>query len=104
MKKKVIIDERADKELSKFSEKVREEFEKRFTFLRIEGKLEFPEARKVTRELFEVRIKFEGEYRSFYSYIGKDYVIVLHAFRKKTQRTPLKNLEIAERRLKEYGE
>lgn len=104
MKKKVIIDGRTDKELEKFSGRVREEFEKRFSFLRTEGRLDFPEARKVTKYLFEIRIKFKGEYRGFYAYVGKTYIIILHIFRKKTQRTPVKNVKVAERRLKEYGQ
>lgn len=102
MKKQIVIDERAEKELRKFSLEVQGEFEKRLDYLREYGKLEFPEARKVSKDLFEIRDKLKGEYRGFYGYGSAKYIVILHVFRKKTRRTPLKNLKVAERRLKEY--
>jgi len=33
----------------------------------------------------------------------RDTVYVLHAFQKKTQKTPQKNIELAKKRLKEIG-
>lgn len=71
MRKKIYIDDKAEKELVRFSEIVQEEFEKRFEVLRSEGKLEFPEARKITKNLFEIRIKFQGAYRGFYAYVSR---------------------------------
>ena len=100
--KKILIDERAQKELSKFSLKVQEAFGKRFTVLSEEGKLDFPEARKLTKDLFEVRIKVGGAYRGIYFYGSDDYIVILHCFQKKSQKTPPNSVKLAERRLKDY--
>jgi len=78
------------------------EFQAYIAILVEEGKLEFPEARKVSKNLFEIRVIHEGAYRAFYAYIRKDYIILLHFFPKKTQKTPLKNIKIAQQRLKQY--
>jgi len=102
MRKNIFLDKNAEKELRKLSEEVQLEFEAYFKILEVVGKLELPYAKKVTRDLFEIRAKVKGEYRGFYAYIGKLNIVVLHFFRKKTQKTPLKDLELAQRRLKQY--
>src|SRR3989344_299279 len=102
MKKNIFVDKNAEKELRDFSEEVQLEFEAYFKILEFEGKLDFPQAKKITKDLFEIRIKLKGEYRGFYAYIGKLDIVILHFFRKKTQKTPIKDLEIAERRLRLY--
>jgi len=102
MKKNIFIDKSAEKELRKFGEEVQLEFEAYFKILELEGKLDFPHAKKITRDLFEIRIKLQGEYRCFYAYVGKLDIVILHFFRKKTQKTPIKDLELAQRRLKLY--
>ena len=102
MKKRVYLDKNAEKELRVFDEEVQLEFEAYFKVLELEGKLDLPQAKKVSRDLFEIRIKLKGEYRGFYAYIGKFGIVVLHFFRKKTQKTPVKDLELAQRRLKLY--
>ena len=102
MKKNIFVDKNAEKELRGFGEEVQLEFEAYFKILGLEGKLDFPHAKKITRDLFEIRIKLQGEYRGFYVYIGELDIIVLHFFRKKTQKTPIKDLELAQRRLKLY--
>ena len=68
MKKKVILDERAKKEIEKFSK--------------------------------PVRIKHRGQWRAIYAYILKNTVIVLSAFIKKTSKIPIKEINKAQRRLK----
>ena len=102
MKKNVYLDKNAEKELRKFSEEVQLDFEAYFKILELEGRLDFPQGRKVSKEIFEIRIKLKGEYRGFYAYIGKMDIVILHFFRKKTQKTPIKKLELAKRRLKQY--
>jgi phage-related protein len=102
MKKRIIIDSRAEKELKKFSEKVQLEFEGFIRILKTQGKIGFPEGKKIGRNLFEIRVKTGGAYRGFYAYIGKEGILILHFFRKKSQKTPLKNIKVAERRLREY--
>lgn len=102
MKKRVFIDRNAEKELRKFAEEVQIEFEAYFEILRQKGKLDFPESKKIDKNLFELRVKFKGEYRGFYAYIGRKYIIIFHFFRKKTQKTPIRNIKTAKRRLKQY--
>ena len=103
MNKNIFIDKNAGKELSEFNENVQLEFEAYLKILELEGKLDFPSARKITKDIFEIRIKLKGEYRGFYAYVGKLNIIVLHFFRKKTQKTPVKDIELAQRRFKLYG-
>lgn len=49
----------------------------------------------------EIRIKSEGQYRIIYVAKFNDAVHVLHAFQKKTQKTPQKDINIARQRYKE---
>lgn len=70
--------------------------------LKTEGKLELPKGKKIDRNLFEIRVKVGGEYRGFYAYILDDVVLILHFFKKKSQKSPLRSLRLAERRLYEY--
>ena len=102
MKKNIFIDKNAEKELRELGEEIQLEFEAYFKILELEGKLDLPQAKKVTKNLFEIRIKLKGEFRGFYAYIGKLDIVILHFFRKKTQKTPIKDLELAQRRLKQY--
>lgn len=102
MKKKVIIDERVKTEIYRFPYRVQLSFEGYFDILADKGRLEYPNAKKIGKNLFEIRIKSEGEYRGLYTYAGKQFVVILHAFRKKAQKTPIRNLKVAERRLREY--
>lgn len=103
MRKEILYDKNAAKELSGFKEEVQEQFESYIEVLVEEGKLEFPEARKVAKNLFEIRVIHEGVYRGFYAYVRKDYVALLHFFQKKTKKTPLKNIKLAQQRAKQYG-
>ena len=63
--------------------------------------ISMPQARHLRGQLWELR---PSPYRLIYfAYTGRQFVI-LHAFRKKTQRTPRQEIEIAEGRLKEILE
>jgi phage-related protein len=102
MKKRVIIHVSAQKELSRFSNSVREDFEGLFEVIEELGQLSFPDARKITKDLFEIRIKREGEYRGVYAYLVGDIVSILHAFRKKSAKTPIASIRLSQQRLKDY--
>ena len=102
MGKEVFYDRNALKELKGFSIDVQREFQVYITILAVEGKLEFPEARKVTRELFEIRVTQGGAYRGFYAYVKGQHIVILHFFQKKTQKTPPTNIKLAQQRLKKY--
>ena len=103
MKKQIVIDKSAEKELGNLNEEVQFKFQGHFEALREGGKLDFPDARKISKNLFEIRVKLKGQYRGFYAYVQEDYIIILHIFHKKTQKTPFGNIETAERRLIKYG-
>lgn len=59
-----------------------------------------PYMRKLQRNLYELRIKSQVAIRIFYSPKSDKYIL-LHAFKKKTQKTPDKELRIALDRMKE---
>ena len=49
----------------------------------------------------EIRIHVEGEFRVLYIAKYEEAVYVLHAFQKKTQKTPKKDIDIAKTRFRE---
>ena len=70
MRKNIIYDYNAKNEFRDFSAEVRDDFTAYIETLEQEGVLKFPEARKVTKDIFEIRIYHEGAYRGFYSYMN----------------------------------
>lgn len=59
----------------------------------------------VARGCFEFRLKgTDGIYRVFYVLKSASGIIVFHAFKKKTQKTPLQEIETGRRRLQFYLE
>ncbi len=74
-----------------------------------EGVLFMPHGRKLEWNLFEMRvIAPEGSVRVFYVYEGVNQLFAVHACKKTTQKTPLRELRVArsrraalERRLQE---
>jgi phage-related protein len=64
--------------------------------------LRMPHSRALGGGLFELRLRGpEGIGRVLYCYLIGERVVVLHAFLKKTQGTPERDLRIARRRMKE---
>lgn len=51
--------------------------------------------------LWEIRVTTQREHR-FLCTIDQGCILVMHAFIKKSQKTPLKELAVAQKRLKEY--
>jgi phage-related protein len=103
-KKQITVDKRADKELSKFPRVVQAKFKALFEFLKKEGRLEEPDAKKLlaSKNLFEVRVKNQGAWRSIYAYGDNNHIIILSAFNKKKQKTPKSEINKALTRLAEY--
>jgi len=60
--------------------------------------LRMPHSKKLTKELYELRIRGKQEVRIIYCFKEKD-VYLLHAFKKQTQKTPKKEIETALKRL-----
>lgn len=64
--------------------------------------LGMPHSRAMGDGLFELRLKGkEGIARVFYCTIVEQRIVVLHSFTKKSQKTPLKELATARKRLRE---
>ncbi len=64
--------------------------------------LRMPRSRALGNGLFELRPRGrEGIGRALYCYVDGERVVVLHAFVKKTQATPERELGLARRRMKE---
>ena len=60
------------------------------------------EFRAIEGKLWEIKIKTMGSgYRIFYVAIKKDVLVLLHAYKKQSQKAPKKDIEIAEKRLLE---
>ncbi|MDH4468537.1 MAG: type II toxin-antitoxin system RelE/ParE family toxin [Bacteriovoracaceae bacterium] len=58
--------------------------------------------RQLRGKLWEVKFNaISGGYRVAYVVIESDTMVWLHAFKKKTQKTPVSDLEVAEKRMKE---
>ena len=62
-----------------------------------------PHVKKLTgTPLWEIRILGQDNIKVFYASTLKDTIVVLHGFAKKSQKTPLKELEIALARLQDW--
>lgn len=85
--------------------KVQAKFARIFDLLQENGILVgMPHIRPITNsKLFEIRVEQQTNiYRIFYvAYTGQRFIL-LHGFQKKTQQTPKKDLEMAEKRLKDF--
>lgn len=60
--------------------------------------LGMPHSKKMTRDLYELRIRGKVEVRVLYTFRGTE-IYLLHAFQKKSQKTPVRELEAALKRL-----
>jgi phage-related protein len=64
--------------------------------------LGMPHSRSMGEKLIELRLKGkDGIARVFYCTQKGQVITMLHCFKKKTQKTPLKELKVARKRLKE---
>jgi len=61
--------------------------------------LRMPYSKKLTRRIYELRIRGVEEIRILYSFGKKGEIYLLHGFKKKTQKTPRKEIIIAQDRL-----
>jgi phage-related protein len=62
-----------------------------------------PHAAHVRGKLWELRVSLgRHEYRLFYFFMEGQVVVVAHGFVKKTQAIPVREIETAEKRMKDY--
>lgn len=63
--------------------------------------LGFPHSKVLGKGLYELRIRGKEELRIFYCFARQRTICLLHVFKKQTQQTPHKDLDIALFRMKE---
>ncbi len=63
--------------------------------------LGMPHSKALGSGLYELRIRGKEEIRIFYCFTGQKTIYLLQAFKKQTQQTPQKELEIAISRMKD---
>ncbi len=61
-----------------------------------------PYVRKISINLFELRIRKQESVRFFFT-LKSNTIIIVHGFKKKKMKTPKKELEIAKNRLTKYN-
>lgn len=60
------------------------------------------EFRQISGKLWEIKIQtMSSGYRIFYVTLKKSVIVLLHAYKKQSQKAPKKEIEIAEKRLME---
>ncbi|MES0491582.1 MAG: type II toxin-antitoxin system RelE/ParE family toxin [Leptospirales bacterium] len=101
--KDVVFDPNARKAIKGFPKDAKMEFGKLLVVLQ-EGKvLGMPNSRpmpSVAKGASELRIKDRsGNFRIFYYTKVKDELLIFHAFMKKTSNTPIREIEVAKKRL-----
>ena len=101
----LIFHPKARDEIRRFPKEARARLGRGLFRLQIGEMLGLPNARPmpaVAAGVSELRIRGEnGSFRVFYFTATAKGVLVFHAFEKKTQRTPPREIELAKKRLKE---
>jgi phage-related protein len=100
------INNRAKKELRELGNESVAYFERVVELMKIHGTfaLGMPHVRKIQHPLWEIRMQDrQGISRAIFVSVVKNEVLVLHAFRKKTQQTPQAAIDLALKRLKQEG-
>ena len=101
----IIIQKACRKEVETFPEEIRGDLADALARLDAGLPLSMPLSRPMSgigRGVHELRLKARsGAYRVVYALVQRGIVHVLHAFKKTTQETPARNLELARKRLKE---
>ena len=82
---------------AKMSAASKRKYDHALAVLRQNGRLRYPEAEKFDEHdnLFAIRVITQGNERFFYCYDDGEFVAVLHAFAKKTAKTPLSEIRHA---------
>jgi phage-related protein len=65
------------------------------------AELSMPHAKPMGKGMYELRVRGKQEVRIFYVFVKGSTIYLLHAFQKKTQETPKRELELARSRQSE---
>lgn len=102
--KQIIWDKAALETIRTFSVEVRQELGALLRLLQQGEQLGLPQSKPMKQlgsSAFELRLKDrDGIYRVFYVLFDKERIFVPHAFTKKTQKTPLQEIETGKKRLR----
>jgi len=101
-----ILDKRVEKEVTALPPDIRADMARIFDLLETHGPdaLGMPLIRSLGKGLWEVRAKGKsGIGRGIYVKVAGRRVVVVHAFVKKTQKTPARTLKLAQERAKGIG-
>lgn len=104
--KRVIWHPKAKKEIQSFPKEIRYELGYLLHLLQKGENLEIPFSKPMSSIIvgaYELRIRGkDGIYRVFYYLKKAEGIIVFHCFKKKSQKTPRQELNVALERLKEF--
>lgn len=95
----IISDDRFDEFLDSLPKTARGKSFNTMDLLKIHGKyLGMPHSKKIHKEIYELRVKGDIEVRILYGIIkGKAYLV--HGFKKKSNKTPKREIDTALKRL-----
>ncbi len=102
MKKELRYHPLAEKEFKKLPKKVQLEFEAIYKVLEERGELREPDGKKLDTNLYEMRLRVNGQWRAFCGYIGKVFILVSVFYLKKEQKVKQNILKTAKKRINEY--
>jgi len=90
--------------ISSFDEKMRGKIAARIEFLGAHWhELRRPIIDKVDKDLYELRVEFAwNNVRIIYAYMFKTYIVLLHGFKKKTDRIPENDKSKARKRMMDF--
>jgi len=97
-KKDIYIDSNARRELLSLPKRIQKDFEQLIEELGYRGFLKYPDGKKLSGyDLFEIRVKRKEIYRCIYVYL-QNKIVLLSFFKKKSNRTPTKEIQKALKR------
>ena len=99
-----ILDKRVERELDALAIDIRQRFLRIVELVELHGvaAMHEPHIKHLEGKLWEMRMKGkDGIARAIYVTAERERVVVLHAFTKKTQKTPARALDVARTRAKE---
>lgn len=101
--KVVYYSEKVESSILSWPQKLLERFLRVVDLVELEGaNLRMPLARAFGDGLFKIRVKStDGAGRAFFCYMVKQEIMVLHGFVKKTRETPVRELRLAQKRMRE---
>ncbi|MDW8845196.1 type II toxin-antitoxin system RelE/ParE family toxin [Erwinia sp. MMLR14_017] len=99
---KVLAHELAAQELEDLPGRLRGQMFRLIERLETEGQLKMPHSKAIGGGLFELRVGGTVIARSLYCYVKDQNIYLLHAFIKKTEKTPANAIKLARQRLEDF--